>query len=385
MFAAFLFSFPRSGAGVSPRVGAHGLALVVGSAAFGSACAVESDPLFDNVESLAPLAGRAGNLPNFSQRPSGSGGSGGRAGVGASMGGGEGEPTGVVRQGQNVDGGLSEENGSDRADAGNDGGATCAAVADCNDANPCTLDDCTAGLCEHRPAGAGLACGSAAENDCSLPDTCDGAGRCVPNDVALDTPCGTSANACSAEACDGAGACVPRALPADTPCGVSNGCGQPTCSGTGTCVPHDAANGSACPGGSCSVGACVQGQRVGCPQAVVSSVPFETNWNSAGLPDLFDGTCEGNNTPDYAVLFVVPAAGRYRFDATGSPDSVVTVASGACSAGNATQIGCDDDVAAGNRASRLEVTLTAGQTVTIYVSEFEDGNSGRGTLRVTAL
>jgi hypothetical protein len=145
-------------------------------------------------------------------------------------------------------------------------------------------------------------------------------------------------------------------------------------------------NGSACPGGSCSLGVCVLGQRVGCPLEIVTAVPFETNWNSAGRPDLYRGSCESAGTPDYAVSFTAPRAGRFRFDASGSPDSVLTLASGACSASTAAQLQpCNDDVANGNRDSRIELTLTLGQVLTVYVSEFEAGESGSGTLRITAL
>jgi hypothetical protein len=144
-------------------------------------------------------------------------------------------------------------------------------------------------------------------------------------------------------------------------------------------------NGSACPGGSCSVGVCVAGQRVGCPLEVIGAVPFETEWNSAGRPDLYQGSCESERTPDYAVLFTAPSAGRYRIEASGSPDSVVTAVSGACSASNAAQLACYDDVQDGNRNSRVDLTLTLGQVLTVYVSEFNDGDSGSGTLRITAL
>ncbi|HKO93705.1 MAG TPA: hypothetical protein VJU61_21275, partial [Polyangiaceae bacterium] len=113
---------------------------------------------------------------------------------------------------------------------------------------------------------------------------------------------------------------------------------------------------------------------------------FETNWNSAGRPDLYDGDCESNNTPDYAVLFTAPNAGRYRIEATGSPDSVLTLANGACSASNAAQIEpCNDDVSEGNRGSRIDLGLTLGQVVTVYVSEFGNNNTGSGTLKISEL
>jgi hypothetical protein len=375
MFDSFRISLRRGGA----------LWMAVTGPLLAGSCGVEEEPLFDDVESLAPLAGRSGNLPSFSQRPEGAGGRSGAVGA-AGRAGSKGNPAGVARQGQGVDAGLPRASAGEPPDAGGDAGQSCELDSDCNDADACTLDACTRGSCEHAPASTGVACGSRTASECTLADVCDGAGRCVPNDLPADTPCGRVGAACAADTCDGAGRCVPRNLPADTPCGVSSGCGQPSCDAAGVCVPHAAANGSACPGGSCSVGACVQGQRVGCPQAVVTSVPFETSWSSAGLPDLFEGSCESEDTPDFALVFVVPAAGRYRFETTGSADSVLTLASGACSAGNGAQLNpCNDDISENNRNSRIDVTLAAAQTLSVYVSEFGDENTGQCTLRITAL
>jgi hypothetical protein len=179
---------------------------------------------------------------------------------------------------------------------------------------------------------------------------------------------------------------VAHNLAAGMACAASTGCGQPTCNASGTCERHDAPNGSACTGGSCAVGACVQGQRVGCPQSVVTAVPATITWSSTGLPNLFTGSCQGARTPDYAVEFVVPATGRYRFEASGSPDSVLALSRGACAAGNNTESACNDDISDGvNRSSRLDAMLTAGDTITVYVSEFEDGSAGNGTLKISAL
>jgi hypothetical protein len=354
--------------------------LAVFVAGLSGSCTVSSDPLFDDVEPLAPLAGRTGNLPNFSQRPLGSG---GRAG--SSTGSGEGAPTGITRQGQNgtADGGVAADAGL-RADAG-DGGAGCGFPGECDDGNPCTLDACTNGACQSLPSPTGTACGSASGGaECSGAEACDGAGRCVATPAPANTPCGRLSNTCAADRCDGAGACVASNLAANSPCGSSNVCGQSTCNASGVCEPHPAANGSACTGGSCTVGACIQGQRVGCPRAVATSVPFETAWNSQGQPDLFNGpNCDSDRTPEFAVQFTAPAAGRYRFDASGSPDSVLVIVNGAC--GTGAPLECDDDRNEDTRDSRVELTLTANQVVTVYVSEFEAGQSGQGTLRITAL
>lgn len=366
-FGLLLLSFQRCGSTPWREIG-----LGLFAAVALTACSVDSSPLFGDVAALTPVAGRPGNPRSYAQMPNGFGGTGG---VG-----------GVAQPQSALDGGLTDAAVPGQVDAAVDAGVACEQALDCEDGNPCTEEQCRGGFCERSTAALGSACGSATEDECTLADSCDGRGRCLPSDLPADTVCGRLGNLCAADTCDGAGACVPHELAAGTACGESSGCGQPACSADGQCVADNESNGAACPGGSCSVGVCVAGQRVGCPLEVVTAVPFETEWNSAGRPDLYRGSCESARTPDYAVLFTAPSAGRYRFDASGSPDSVLTLASGACSASNAAQLDpCNDDVNAGSRDSRIELTLTLGQVLTVYVSEFDDGNSGSGTLRITAL
>jgi len=352
---------------------------LLGTGMFGAllatACSVDSSPLFGEVGALAPVAGRPGNPRSYVPPPKGSGGAAGVAGV---------------EQSQTVpDAGLTDAAGPERVDAAPatvaDAGRACEQALDCDDGNACTQEQCRGGFCLSAVLAEGSPCGSIAAGECTLADSCDGAGRCLPNDAPVDTACGRIDNLCAADTCDGAGACVPRDQPAGAPCGDSTGCGQPACSGDGVCVADNEPNGSACPGGSCSVGVCIAGQRVGCPLEVVTAVPFETAWNSAGRPNLYQGDCESDDTPDYAVLFTAPSAGRYRIEASGSPDSVLAAVSGACSASNAAELVCNDDVSDGNRNSRVDITLTLGQVLTVYVSEFSDGDSGSGTLSIRAL
>jgi hypothetical protein len=98
---------------------------------------------------------------------------------------------------------------------------------------------------------------------------------------------------------------------------------------------------------------------------------------------LLQGSCGSANTPDFALVFRAPSAGQYRIDASGTVDSVLVVRAGACSTGN--ELACNDDVTENNRDSRIQLALTAGQTITIYVSEFDSGRTGAGTLRITLL
>jgi hypothetical protein len=357
------------------------VALPLVAAGFGASCGVDSSPLFKSATPLEPAGGRPGNLPIYTPLPNGAGASEGTPPVG-----GLGEGTVGTNQQRQEEADAGSRDAGRLGDGGADAGGACTGDADCIDNNSCTVDDCVGGRCRHTPTAAGVLCGSATDNDCTQPDTCDGAGACQPNHLPAGSACGRLDNTCAADTCDGAGSCVAHDLAAGTTCGASSGCGQPTCNASGTCERHDAPNGSACTGGSCAVGACVQGQRVGCPQSVVTAVPFQSNWSSTGLPNLFTGSCQSARTPDYAVEFVVPATGRYRFEASGSPDSMLTLSRGACAAGNNTEISCNDDITNGtNRSSRLDAMLTAGDTITVYVSEFGDASTGNGTLKISAL
>lgn len=372
MTASFLLSFRRSARPVT----ALGVLLGVCAALLG-ACVEESEPLFERVEPLDTNVARPGNLPTFPAA-----GSGGRGATGAATDGVRGEAiAGLI----SVDAGAGERASGLSADAGADAGGACQLDVECDDGNECTLDECRAGSCRSPARAAGTACGSAEPSECSLPGSCDGAGSCLVNFAPAATPCGRgTSNGCTADVCDGAGTCQAVDVPAGTTCGSDGGgCSTPSCDGAGSCEPREAPNGSACPGGSCSLGACVAGQPVGCPAALTSEVPVQLAWSSAGLTDLVQGSCDDSlQTPDFALVFNVPQTGEYRIDAQGSQDSVLVVRAGACD-GN--QLACNDDLNVNNRNSRVELLLIAGQTITIYVSEFGNGSNGQGTLSISLL
>ncbi|MCP4593009.1 MAG: S8 family serine peptidase, partial [bacterium] len=139
---------------------------------------------------------------------------------------------------------------------------------DCDDDNPCTDDECVATVCEYTnnsalcdddlycngldtcsggtcsqhagdPCGgggecnnscnevaetcynpSGAACGDGTDNDCTDPDTCDGAGSCQPNHEPAAAICSDDLFCTETDECDGSGTCV--------------GTGDP-CSGGGEC------------------------------------------------------------------------------------------------------------------------------------------------------
>ncbi len=82
----------------------------------------------------------------------------------------------------------------------------CTTDADCEDFNPCTVDDCfvLAGACNNTPMPAGTSCGSIVDDHCTDPDTCDGNGQCLTNNASNGTVCtreGFGAGTCTGGLC----------------------------------------------------------------------------------------------------------------------------------------------------------------------------------------
>jgi hypothetical protein len=298
-----------------------------------TACSGSAGQLFTSVggapgaAGFTGIAGRGGR-GGVSGR-AGRGGLGGQAGLEGGRGGGAGDSA------------VPDDGGANTPDAEGE----CSDDGACDDGNDCTANLCESGRCSHPALGAGVECGVDQAGDCT-----------------------------AAASCDGAGACVASAAP----------------------------NGASCEGGSCTLGECIQGQPVGCPAEVVSTLPFQASWRTVGGVNLFDpdGGCDAVSTPDFAVVFTAPAAALYRFAAAGEvgtndpesqdpdaserADSVLTIASGACGGLGATQLACNDDINDNSRDSGISLRLEAGQTVTVYASEYHERvpGGGSGTLSI---
>ena len=111
----------------------------------------------------------------------------------------------------------------------------CQTPADCSDGNPCTADQCNAGLCSNPPAAG--PCDDT--NACTTNDACSG-GLCGGTPISGCTSCQTPAecndgNGCTNDACTG-GVCVftPHFDPCDDgePCTENDACASGVCSGT---------------------------------------------------------------------------------------------------------------------------------------------------------
>jgi len=404
---------------LSTSLGALGCAVLLALA-----CSDEgAGPLFPGDAGLGGGSGGSGG----SGASGGSGGS--TAGSAGATGGGGGQAGASEMPG--LDGGV-DAGGSD---------AGCRADTDCDDQNPCTTDSCASGACGHGFAVAGTQCGSQLADACTAPDTCNAAGVCLPNHLASEgTACGSQVNepctnpdTCDAngvcqpnnevvgtacgdplddtctnpDVCDDFGACSPNHAALGTECGstTNSDCANPDqCSG-GACLPSDEPNGTACPGGSCTSGECVDGQPVGCPVDIASSLSLNLAWSSVGRPDLYAGGCDSANTPDYALVFTAPQAGTFRFTATGLVDStpytgadtsgtptappdgdaVLTIAPGSCAGIGAVQIDCNDDGPPDDDSTdpQLDLVLTDQQVITVYINELTQTGGGTGTLSVT--
>ncbi|HVZ32214.1 MAG TPA: hypothetical protein VG963_07310 [Polyangiaceae bacterium] len=389
-----------------------------------SSCGSGSDPsLFEPVDAGAFLSspGRSGAGGSSIGR-GGTGGTGGSSGssAGSGMGG-----TGSI-----------PDAGQAGADAGVDASlpVPCNVDADCS-SNACATGHCSAGFCSPTFAAQGTACGgpgvsecvdsvscdgagscvpqqvkargtlcgSASPSECANHDSCDGAGVCRPDYLPLSTPCGDqSTTTCSfPDVCDGLGSCSPNNAAAGIPCGGDAGATEcssaDTCDGQGACTGLNQPNGTACSGGSCTQGQCIQGQPAGCPGDVANTVPFSITWSSVTRPNLYDSSCEDpSNGPDYALVFTAPTDGTYRFLAhglvdgtphkntsTSDGDAVMAIARGSCGGLGATELACDDDISGSNLDSRIDVALTQDQVVTVYLNEFGEPDGGTGTLTIT--
>ena len=162
-----------------------------------------------------------------------------------------------------------------------DDGLFCTETDECDGAGICvgTGDPCAGGsecnqTCNEVTGDCfdpyGTTCGSSADDDCTDPDTCDGAGACQPNDEPASTPCNDGLFCTETDECDGSGTCIGTGDPCagggecnqtcnegtgdcydpfGTACGNSadDDCTDPdTCNGAGTCQANDEPLGTTC-------------------------------------------------------------------------------------------------------------------------------------------
>jgi len=110
-----------------------------------------------------------------------------------------------------------------------------------------------------------------------------------------------------------------------------------------------------------------------CPDALIGSAvgPGVAQGDSSGQTNRLAGSCGGGDAPEATLAFTAGQAGQYTFDTFGSDlASVLYAKDGAC---DGVELACNDD-ADGTSASRLDLTLAAGQRVILVV----DGEASAG-------
>jgi hypothetical protein len=140
----------------------------------------------------------------------------------------------------------------------------CSVDANCNDNNACTIDSCSAGVCDFRPIAGCRTCTTNADcsdaNACTN-DTCGALGTCQ---ASTPTSC-DDANACTTDSCDAQLGCQHTSASCDD----ANPCTDDSCSG-GSCVHANntapCSDGSLCTTGDvCAAGSCSSGAPLSCP------------------------------------------------------------------------------------------------------------------------
>ncbi len=162
----------------------------------------------------------------------------------------------------------------------------------CDDGNT-LAGDCCSSSCQLDAAL--TPCGSTADTICDNPDTCDGAGLCLPNHEVGPTVCRVVAGECDVEELCTAGDCpADDFVAADTPCGDTEEtiCDKPdTCNGAGSCVPNLEPGTTAC---RTAVDACDVTEH--CLAGNCPADGFAVTTTPCGDPD--NSTCDHSDSCD---------------------------------------------------------------------------------------
>ncbi len=107
-----------------------------------------------------------------------------------------------------------------------------AGLTNIDDDNDCTVDICdpATGIVAHDSSVIGTPCDDNSTTDCTKPDSCDGMGTCLANDLPNGTPCMDDGDLCTNDHCIVGGVC------AHPPVSCSNS-GDVCCPSDGSCQP----------------------------------------------------------------------------------------------------------------------------------------------------
>lgn len=148
-----------------------------------------------------------------------------------------------------VQGACSDGDACTLGDTCTNGACESGALAQCNDANPCTTDSCQGGDCIFSPAEGACEDGNA----CTDSSACQG-GNCVAT-LALDCQ---DNNPCTNDGCDPSQGCIHA--PNSLPCTDGDGCTLSDSCVAGECLSGSQAlcdDGNPCTDDACTDGACV--------------------------------------------------------------------------------------------------------------------------------
>lgn len=166
------------------------------------------------------------------------------------------------------------------------GGCKPGAIMVCDDGNPCTTDTCdTVVGCTLKGSAKGTACSD--QNVCTLDDTCDGDGVCLPGQ---NTACDDN-NACTADSCSPVQGCA--SAPHGKPCNDGNVCTVgDVCVGGGCKAGEafDCADGNPCTDDSCD-------DAAGCAHKA-NSKPCDDNNNCTKDEACSGGACMATTPSD---------------------------------------------------------------------------------------
>lgn len=111
-----------------------------------------------------------------------------------------------------------------------------------------------------------------------------------------------------------------------------------------------------------------------CPYAEIpDTLPVVLEGKTEGGDDTIEGSCGGGFGLDHTYLFTAPEAGTYVFDTFDSAsDTVLYALEGAC---EGPELSCNDDAYYLGSAARLELSLDAGDTITVVVDTFNLSDS----------
>jgi len=164
------------------------------------------------------------------------------------------------------------------------------ANGDCDVAEMCdgTSKSCPAN--KFKPSGS--SCGSSMKSECTDPDTCDGSGTCLENDMPDGSSCGFAGDQCMfADSCSTGGCSVGGPKPSTTKCGTISGvCDvQDYCNGAGSCPDAVASSSVVCRAadGECDLPEKCDGVSKSCPANA-----FKPKGEMCGITGSALGYCE---------------------------------------------------------------------------------------------